>query len=807
MSSVGGVGGSSPVVPDPTVDDTTPAPAAATSDTSATASRTATSTMRPLIGTGTDTDLDGLTDSVETRVGLDPTSPRSERTIGDRQAWDIPGSGYAAFGDDAVTIAVHKYASVFGSKEAAASAGNSYWESYGSGKTGLPSGSWLPDAGAEISESDFESVTGVNIWGDKKIGDTAYKLLRQSNAPHDASFAARKSSGRRHPARSSDRFVPTIAGADGKFKQVKLTEAGRWGGSNYVDPENGKAHSSSEVVWRLQTSKGAIRGRVTDKVETRDELLDIRYGMKFDFMDAQGRTIALNRSAGDKVAATWKDGDHTMALRPNYNRGGRISSYTRYKIDKEGKTVEKKRTSLSRGNKLLGEQGQNVIHRIQTKSGQLKGDGKVGDSYDMSWWGRCQNVATIDQSNVKQPDRDMKIVSNLNRAAGEELALSFTDDQGQHVLAPSRDGEGKVTGYTHKVLGPRGGLRTGTSISIDDAKELAKKGNPIIVKSDGSLKEATYELVTSKDATMLTALMDDGATDYKGSIGNRYWGYPDTVTTTDGQTLEGKIVDVETKGGQKIDIVRKSGREWKDSNSAILRGNDFEAAKRYMGFRSTAWTTTTMDGINARREGDDRIDKVVFEHADGRRETLDASKIGAVGRENLYDLTPADIWKAGTWIEDGKSFTTEKYAGEQVWNYGTKSIATERIATCPAGLAEKNKLPGALAGTVGDEDKVYFKTKLETVGGTVDLTYWAKMGDDGNIEDFNWLSGSPPDFFWRSHVKDPVAERWTGEGNVAGTNMADIQKIYNATTGAYGSVAVFDAISLDDMKTWKPETP
>ena len=49
-----------------------------------------------------------------------------------------------------------------------------------------------------------------------------------------------------------------------------------------------------------------------------------------------------------------------------------------------------------------------MIYRIQASNGSLKGDGKVGESYDMSWWGKCHNVAAIGASSIKMPQSPVK---------------------------------------------------------------------------------------------------------------------------------------------------------------------------------------------------------------------------------------------------------------------------------------------------------------------------------------------------------------------------------------------------------------
>jgi hypothetical protein len=47
-----------------------------------------------------------------------------------------------------------------------------------------------------------------------------------------------------------------------------------------------------------------------------------------------------------------------------------------------------------------------------------------------------------------------------------------------------------------------------------------------------------------------------------------------------------------------------------------------------------------------------------------------------------------------------------------------------------------------------------------------------------------------PDFTWTQHIKDAYTDTWTGESQAPGADNGDIQWIYLASIGAFGSRAV-----------------
>ncbi len=564
------------------------------------------------------------------------------------------------------------------------------------------------------------------------------------------------------------------------------------------------------VAWRLQGSDGAIRGSAQDKAESRADLLNLSKGVKFDFLDANGDAVDYNKSAGDKIVKSWKAADGAWhALVPKTDASGATTGYEHQTLDAAGKSVRSKQAvSVAEGDRLAGAAGAGVMHRVQGQDGALKGDGKVGSYWDMWWWGRCHNTAAIDTSGLKAPAKDVQVVTNLNRAAGDELILSYNGGAGR--LVPSRDAAGKVTGYKDAA---------GANVPVADAARIARErgAQPAILGRDGKVRAAEVSTVTKEEVQTVTSHMDDGATEYKGSLGHRFYGLDDEIKTKDGRTINARILRAETESGKKIDVQHREGFEWRDDTRGTFRGADMKNSERSAGgWQTSAWSESSMDAINRGRS--DKLKNVVIEHPDGRTETIPAASIASVGGENAYDSGPEELWKAGTMIKDGKSLTIEKATGTQVWNYAVKNMTTERIdrSKLPASVAGQNDLPGAKAGTTGDDGKLYFKTQakyLENGKENVkDYYYWVKMDKaSGKVTDYNYLVddkfASAPDFFWQSHVKDPVTQKWEGESQVPGAKMREIQALYNASTGALDPYLVGGVISREDLVARTPVQP
>src|SRR5438876_1146262 len=74
--------------------------------------------------------------------------------------------------------------------------------------TGRGPGSWIADGSS--GESSFEGATGIDISGDRRIDNAAYKLMREAGAPSDAQFGLRDASGKQLATKAGDKVVPTV---------------------------------------------------------------------------------------------------------------------------------------------------------------------------------------------------------------------------------------------------------------------------------------------------------------------------------------------------------------------------------------------------------------------------------------------------------------------------------------------------------------------------------------------------------------------------------------------------------------------
>ena len=97
-----------------------------------------------------------------------------------------------------------------------------------------------------------------------------------------------------------------------------------------------------------------------------------------------------------------------------------------------------------------------------------------------------------------------------------------------------------------------------------------------------------------------------------------------------------------------------------------------------------------------------------------------------------------------------------------------KSSAKKSSMKMKSSKRTTAKKPGMMAGTTGEDGKYYFETNLNYH----DYKYWAKFDTGGKLTDYGYLQDDVPDFFWTQHVKDPITDKWTGEGQAAGLKMA-----------------------------------
>jgi hypothetical protein len=744
-----------------------------------------------------DTDVDGLTDLQEVRARLDPTRPRSAVGI-DSNGWSINGYVWYPYFDNKPVLAFSKYDQVFGASSAHG-LGYAYFEGYAAGEARMPRGSWVPISSAgrpgHVQESNFEVTSGVDVTGDRAVSDAMYRLIRESGAPQDARFAVRDAAGKEAALRPGDRLVPSFV-EGGELREAEVRSEG--GGPVYYRPGT-QQKAPGPVAYRLLGADGKLRGTPQEKLETRESLLGLAAGTRFDFLDEKGEPVDYD-PAKDRIVATWQENGAWHALVPQTGAGGRPQGFEHQTLDAGGeKIVARETLAAAAGERLLRAHAGDAMYRVQSRAtGALRGDGKTGAYFDLYWWGRCHNTATIDSSNLPQPAKDVKVA--LGVGPGEQLGVRWKDASGTRTAIPRRDPEGRVSGW-------EGG-----------APPAGAALEHVIVGADGTARPAKVVTVSAEEVQTLVAHLGPDATDSKGAIGSRFYGATEEIKKRDGTVLEGvRVLSAELESGRKVTIQEQVGGEWRDRNHGLLRGADLTRSRHPWYFQSVAWSESSMAAINAART--DKIRSLTVRRWDGTEETVPASEIERIGHENPYDISPQDIWDAARRVAGGKSLTIEKATGPQVWNYAVKEIATERIdrAKVPAAALKADDQPGALAGTTAKDGRIYFKTAVTYLeNGEPNekaYYYWAKMDREGKITDYNYLVdpddpeamfASAPDFFWQKHVKDPRKDRWEGEAEVAGAAMRKIQALYNASTGALDAYAVGGALTVEDLEERKP---
>ncbi|GIW70839.1 MAG: hypothetical protein KatS3mg102_0381 [Planctomycetota bacterium] len=671
-----------------------------------------------------------------TRHGLDPNKMTTESKY-EGHEWNV---GYYPYSGDVQYEAFGKFRNVFGH---GGEDGHAYFEFYSNPPSGLEPGSWI--ARGHIREDDFEATAGVDINGTRPVSNELYREIREAGAPAGARFAVLDANGRQLPFGAGDRLVPTVM------------QNGR--------PVETQDRSGSDVVWRIKRADGTIEAGGVPK--SRQEVLGLANGVKFDFLDATGRLVGFSPRSGDRIVETFQDGErwHAFARLDD----GRFQ----HQVIEGGRIARTETIDAAAKERLT--RGRELIHRVQARDGTLKGDGKVGGDYNMGWWGKCHNVASLSTSNFPRPENPVRVVNNLER--GETLALQY----GNNVLRPQQDG-----GYLHEV---REGnqVRSSRAISAEEAQRLAEENgaNPVIVRRDGSLKRAEYETFTPRDLDALVAHIGDGAVEYKSGAGARYYGHPDILVTKDGRQIQAHIVSVKTRSGKTETIGSRSGFEFHETTRDPLRAPGMQSRTYNWGGRSYAFNVQDMAGLNRYREDD--ITELTVVHPDGREETIRANELDLIAWENQNDFRPDQLWALHKTVGKDGSTVIETAIGTQVWNYAAREVATRPLdpASLSASEREAAARPGMMTGSVGEQGKYYFETTIRTDGPTRTLRYWVRFDEQGNVADYAYLNGTPPDFVWTQHVRDPYTTRWTGESQAPGISNAEVQRLYLASRGAF----------------------
>ncbi len=696
--------------------------------------------------------------------GLDPdkmtTSSRYEGP-----AWNV---GYYPYSGDVQYVAFGKHGQVFGGNATADA--HAYFEFYSNPPGGLARGSWI--ASGSIRESDFEASAGVDVTGNRPADNALYKLLRECGAPARAQFAVRDANGNQLPLRPGDRLVPTAI-KDGRPVAT--------------DPEDLNA------VWRIAGADGQIRYDPAHKVESRNELLGVSPNVKFDFLDARGGFVPFDPQR-DRIVPTYAEGDaiHVFAK----DRDGAYE----HQVVRGGRVASSERLSEARANELMA--GKDIVYRVQNRAtGALGGDGKVSETYDMSWWGKCHNVASIGTSNMPRPKETVRVVTNLE--PGDTLALGWAGNR----LVPQRNAAGEIQSYRHETIGADGRVSGARSVSPEEAAALAASNGaqPIVLTRSGAAKEARFATFRPTDVDALVSHIGDGAVIEKGGAGARYYGHPDVIVLKDGRQVFAHIKSVETAGGKTEEIGSRSGLEYRERDRAPLRAPGMASRVLSDGSgRQYAFNVVEMEKLNEHRPDD--IQKLTVIHPDGREETIGASEVHLLAWENKFDFRPDQIWGLHKTVTREGSTVVEQDPGTRVWNYTIHSVDTTplRPESLSASERERAKQPGMMAGTVGEEGKYFFESKVNHNT----YRYWVKFAPDGKIQDYGYLSDSVPDFVWTQHVKNAWTDRWTGESQAPRISNSDIQRMYLASLGGFKAHTLPGGfISAEDVKRATPRKP
>lgn len=727
------------------------------------------------------------------------TRPRSAVGI-DTSGWSVNGYVWYPFFDDKPPLAFAKYDQIFGGTSAEA-AGHAFFEGYASVEKPLARGTWVPAAGAGrpgyVQESNFEVTSGVDVTGDRAISDAMYRLLRRSGAPQDAKFALRDAAGRELPTHPGDRLAPSFV----EGGEVREAEARSEGGDPAYYKPGTQQKVAAPIAWRVQGADGKIRGSAQDKLETRADLVGLAPGTRFDFLDASREPVDFHPRK-DRIVQTFEEGGHWHAIVPLKD------GLEHETLDAAGeKVLARAAIGAAEADRLLRAHARDSMYRVQDRAtGRLKGDGKVGEYFDLYWWGKAHNTAAIDSSGLPQPKKDVKVAVGL--APGEELGVRVN---GAHVAKPARDEAGRVTGW-------QGSPHSGDVVARGPAPAAGAAAELVVVAPGGAVKPARLVTVSAEEVQTLVAHIGADAIESKAAIGARFHGVPDEVRLKSGKALgDVRILSAALDSGKKVEVQRETDGEWRDVTRGLFRGADLKNARVGRGYRDVAWSDSSMAAVNDARA--DKIRSIEVRHADGAEETIAAADIDRVGQESPFDLSPQDLWDAAARVKDGKSLTIEKASGPQVWSYAVKEMATERIdrSAVPAAALAAEDLAGARAGGALKDGRLYFRTSVKYLenGEAQEKAYhyWAKMGKDGEIADYNFLvdpedpdsrTSAAPDFFWQKHVKDPIEGRWDGESEVPGASMRNIQALYNAATGALDAYAVGGALTVEDLETRKP---
>lgn len=233
-------------------------------------------------------------------------------------------------------------------------------------------------------------------------------------------------------------------------------------------------------------------------------------------------------------------------------------------------------------------------------------------------------------------------------------------------------------------------------------------------------KSVTIEGVTftPNDIKGLLVVIAESQAGHEEGVGYRYHGAPDSLRLKDGEVLEGTITNMVIENFREGDFRRS-------------RGDDFITRK-------------------------DITENVILKSADGSVQTIPASEIYSVTREDDESLSPSLFHKTvKTWLRQNRPFAMDYDPGSHVWNDNFDGAVIDKSKDVPEDM-EVEYLNGH-NGPYSYGDLSFYSCKLfKGDKQEKDFGYWIERKDGREINSgwiFDGVSDGNPDFLWRTANK------------------------------------------------------
>ena len=223
---------------------------------------------------------------------------------------------------------------------------------------------------------------------------------------------------------------------------------------------------------------------------------------------------------------------------------------------------------------------------------------------------------------------------------------------------------------------------------------------------------------TPNDIKGLLVVIAESQAGREQAVGDRYHGTPDSVRLHDGEVLKGTITNM------IIDDFREGNFRRSRNDDSITRKNLSE--------------------------------DVILESADGTTQTIPASEIYSVTREDDESLSPALFHKTvKRWLRQNRPFAMDYDPGSHVWNDNFDGAVIDKSTEVPDDIEVEylNGHEGPYSGgrLAFYSCKVFKGDKLQREFG-----YWIEKKDGREVNSGWILDGeydNNPDFLWRTANK------------------------------------------------------